>query len=76
MLQKKTKKDFEGKVKVGDRIRIVPIDSVPNAEREFKVNALLNEGFLYGLSTTCDGYVIPYSWVKSFKVIPAQKSKV
>lgn len=61
--------DYENKVNVGDTIRIVPIASVPNAEREFKVNALLNDGFLYGLSTTCDGYVIPYSWIKSLRVV-------
>ena len=65
------KSDYEKRVKVGDTVRIVPIDKVPNAERQFKVNALLDQGFLYGLSTTCDGYVIPYSWIKRLTVVKA-----
>lgn len=61
--------DYVDLVKPGDTVRIVPIDKVPNADREFKVDELLNEGFLYGLSTTSDGYVMPYSWIKRLKVI-------
>lgn len=66
--------DYEDRVHPGDTVRIVPIDKVPNADREFKVNKLLNEGFLYGLSTTCDGYVMPYSWIKSLRVIKRAES--
>ena len=65
--------DYESKVKPGDVVRIVPIDKVPNADREFKVNELLEDGFLYGLSTTCDGYVMPYFWIKSLQVVKGQE---
>ena len=68
-VEQMNKSDYEKKVKKGDTVRIVPIDSVPNAERVFKVDELLNQGFLYGCSITCDGYVIPYSWIKSIRVI-------
>jgi hypothetical protein len=61
--------DYEDRVKVGDTVRIVPKSKVPNADREFTVNELRNDGFLYGVSCTCDGYVMPYSWIKSLRVI-------
>lgn len=56
-------------VKVGDTVEIVPIDKVPNAERRFKVDDKTKEGFLYGVSEYCDGYVIPYYWIKSIKIV-------
>lgn len=58
-----------GMVKVGDTIEITPNPKVPNAEKIFKVDEILEEGFLYGSSETCDGYVIPYSWIKDVKII-------
>lgn len=56
-------------IKAGDVVEIKPIKNVPNCERRFKVDAVLNYGFLYGCSTTCDGYVIPFRWVSSIKVV-------
>lgn len=56
-------------VKVGDTVEIVPIDKFPNAERRFKVDEITEEGFLYGLSEYCDGYVIPFSWIKELKIV-------
>lgn len=56
-------------VKVGDIVEIVPIDKFPNAERRFKVNGIEKDGFLYGLSETCDGYVIPFNWIKEIKIV-------
>lgn len=56
-------------VKLGDTVEITPISKVPNAERRFKVNDILDNGFLYGLSTTCDGYVMPFSWIEDIKIV-------
>lgn len=56
-------------VKPGDTVEITPISKVPNAERRFKVNDILDDGFLYGLSTTCDGYVMPFSWIEDIKIV-------
>ena len=56
-------------VKPGDTVEITPISKVPNAERRFKVNDVLDDGFLYGLSTTCDGYVMPFAWIKDIKIV-------
>lgn len=56
-------------VKPGDTVEITPISKVPNAERRFNVNDILNDGFLYGLSTTCDGYVMPFSWIEDIKIV-------
>lgn len=56
-------------VKVGDTIEITPHPKVPNTEKVFRVDDILEEGFLYGVSETCDGYVIPYSWIKDIKII-------
>lgn len=56
-------------VKAGDTVEIVPIDKFPNAERKFKVDEITKEGFLYGLSEYCDGYVIPFNWIKELKIV-------
>lgn len=56
-------------VKVGDTLEITPISTFPNAERKFKVDDILEEGFLYGASETCDGYVIPYYWIQDVKIV-------
>lgn len=56
-------------VKPGDTVEITPISKVLNAERRFKVNDILDDGFLYGLSTTCDGHVIPFSWIEDIKIV-------
>lgn len=62
-------KNILNMVKVGDVVEITPIDKVPNAERRFKVDDITKEGFLYGLSETCDGYVIPFYWIKDIKIV-------
>ena len=56
-------------VKPGDTVEITPISNVPNAERRFKVDEVLDDGFLYGLSITCDGYVMPFGWIKDIKIV-------
>lgn len=56
-------------VKPGDIVEIIPIDKFPNAERKFKVDEITKEGFLYGLSETCDGYVIPFNWIKDISIV-------
>lgn len=56
-------------VKPGDMVEITPISKVPNAERRFKVDEVLDDGFLYGLSETCDGYVIPFTWIQDIKIV-------
>ena len=56
-------------VKPGDRVRIVPRASVPNAQREFKVNAILPDGFLFGVTERCDGYILPFMWIKEIAII-------
>lgn len=54
-------------VKIGDTIRITTKENVPNATREFKVDAILPDGFLFGCSTTSDGRMIPFSWIESIR---------
>ena len=56
-------------VKPGDTVEITPIPKVPNAERRFKVDKILDDGFLYGLSITCDGYVMPFTWIQDIKIV-------
>ena len=56
------------RVKKGDIINITPIDKVPNCERQIKVDEVTSEGFLYGVSTTCDGWIIPFYWIKDFEI--------
>lgn len=62
-------------VKVGDTLEITPIPKVPNAERRFKVDGILEEGFLYGVSETCDGHIIPYYWIQDIKIISHKEEK-
>lgn len=59
-------------VKPGDTIEIEPIDKFPNAERKFKVDGITEEGFLYGLSEYCDGYAIPFYWIKNIKIVKGE----
>lgn len=51
-------------LKEGDEIEIIPIDKFPNADRKFKINYFSKDGFVYGLSETCDGYEMPFNWIK------------
>lgn len=56
-------------VKPGDIVEIQPIDKFPNAERKFKVDAITKNGFIYGVSEYCDGYEMPFYWIKSLKIV-------
>ena len=56
-------------VKPGDTVEITPISKVPDAERRFKVDEILDDGFLFGLSTTCDGYLMPFEWIEDIKIV-------
>lgn len=56
-------------VKPGDMVEIKPISKVPNCERRFRVDDITKEGFLYGLSETCDGYIIPFNWIDKIKIV-------
>ena len=64
-----TKEIIIALVKPGDTVEITPIPKVPNAERRFKVDEILDDGFLHGLSTTCDGYVMPFTWIQDIKIV-------
>ena len=59
-------------VKKGDTIEIEPIDKVPNIDKHFKVDEVLDNGFLYGCSIRCDGYVIPFNWIKNIKIVKGE----
>ena len=56
-------------VKPGDTVEIIPIPKVPNAKRRFKVDEILNDGFLFGLSTTCDGYLMLFEWIEDIRIV-------
>lgn len=56
-------------VKPGDTVEIVPNNKFPNADRVFKVDDITEEGFLYGLSEYCDGYVMPFYWIEDLKIV-------
>ena len=58
-----------GMLQRNDLVRIVPIKKCPNAERVFVVDDILDNGFLYGVSETCNGYVIPFNWVEDISII-------
>lgn len=62
--------DYEKRgVKEGDTIRIIPRETVPNADRVLKIDRLTPWGIEYGATTTNDSYYMPYSWIKSFRII-------
>lgn len=62
--------DYENRgVKVGDVIRITPNDQAPNADRILKIDRLTSHGIEYGATTTNDSSFMPYSWIKSFRII-------
>ncbi len=56
-------------IKKGDIIEIEPIPKFPNCERKITVDDITDKGFLYGCSTTCDGYMIPFYFINSLKII-------
>lgn len=56
-------------VKRGDTIQIKPIDSMPNLDRVIKVQYVEKDGFWYGMTSSCDGYLLPFWAIKSIKII-------
>lgn len=56
-------------VKEGDKVRITPIDTMPNLEREFKVDYRNADSFVYGASPYSDGYCIPFWAIKGIEII-------
>lgn len=56
-------------VKVGDTVEITPKEKFPNAERRFKVDDICKEGFIYGISEYRDGYVMPFYWIDSLRIL-------
>lgn len=52
----------------GDTVIITPHEKFPDAEKELDFYMLTPEGILYGVNEHCDGYIMPYSWIKDFTV--------
>lgn len=55
-------------IRPGMRVKITPIPKVPDADTEFVVNEVRDDGFLYGVTETCDGYVMPFAWIDGISV--------
>ena len=56
-------------VKRGDTLEITPIDKLPNFDRKIKVDYVTKDGFIYGMSSTCDGYLYPFYAIKDCKIV-------
>lgn len=56
-------------IKRGDIVEIVPIDKLPNLDRVLKVWDVSSNGIIYNVSVTCDGYEMPFSWIKEVKIV-------
>lgn len=56
-------------VRRGDKLQITPIDRVPNFEREITVDWVEDGRFIYGCSTTFDGYGYPFWAIKDIKIV-------
>ena len=56
-------------VQRGDTIQIKPIDSLPYLDRIIKVQSVEKDGFWYGMTGSCDGYLLPFWAIKSIKII-------
>lgn len=56
-------------IKKGDIVEIEPIDKIPGCDIKFKVDEVLPDGLLYGCSETCDGFVVPFKWIKHIRIL-------
>ena len=56
-------------VKVGDKLSITPLDTLPNFDREIVVDSINENSFGYGSTETSDGREYPFWAIKKFKVI-------
>lgn len=52
----------------GQRVRITPIDSMPNLPREIVVDEVTSEGLIYGITETCDGFDYPFWAIKKIEI--------
>lgn len=64
-----TKDIVIGLVKKGDHLEITPIDKLPDFDKEITVQDVLDNGFLYGVTDRCDGYVYPFWAIKDVKIV-------
>ena len=56
-------------VKIGDTVEIVPSSKMPNADRKFRVQDITKNGFIYGISENCDGYLMPFYAIEDIKIV-------
>ena len=55
-------------VKVGDKIKITPIDRLPNFDRGvIEIQSVNENSFGYGATETCDGYEYPFYAIKEIE---------
>lgn len=64
-----TKEFIIALVTKGDCLEIVPINNLPNLPKKIKVDEVRADGFLYGLSASCDGFIYPFWAIKSLKIV-------
>lgn len=52
-------------VKVGDKVKITPVDTLPNFYNGvLEVQSINENSFGYGATETCDGYEYPFYAIK------------
>lgn len=56
-------------VRVGDRLNIKPLDTLPNFDKHIKVEAIEDNGFVYDLSETSDGKFYPFWAIKELEIV-------
>ena len=56
-------------VKVGDKLKIIPLDNLPNFDREIVVDGINENSFSYGATETSDGYEYPFWAIKEMEII-------
>lgn len=56
-------------VQKGNTIQIKSTKNFPNVPKKIKVDYITNNGFVYNVSSTCDGYTIPFYMIDSFKIL-------
>ena len=66
-------------MKPGTRLRLEPIKKLPNMDRDIVLDGITDclgePAILYGVSETCDGYSIPFSWIESYEVLTLPSSE-
>lgn len=59
-------------VKPGDTIKVKARESLPNFSGTYKVDYLVDDGFLYGVSGSCDGYTMPFWAIEEIAIVKAR----